>query len=137
MNTKMKSLLTFCLAGLIPKRAKRIIFLSTLFRIIDEPEKEKTDVNPETLKKLNSVLSLCHNEEALYFPCHLTTVMWNKDIIENLPQKVKGEIENHELDLLTDKVIKNAPSFMLYDSNRKMRQDIKLLIRNQNQIVPS
>lgn len=137
MTTKLKSVLIFCLAGLIPKRAKRIIFLSTLFRIIDEPEKEKTDIDPKTLKKLNDVLSLCHNEDALHFPCHLTNVMWNKDIIENLPQKVKGEIEPHELDLITDKVIKNAPSFMLYDSNRTMRQDIKLLIRSQNQIVPS
>jgi hypothetical protein len=64
----------------LPRRSKRIIFVATIAGRL-----EKTDtLSSEILAKLNAVLKLSPDDNALKFPVYLNEVVWRGKPLENL-----------------------------------------------------
>jgi hypothetical protein len=64
----------------LPRRSKRIIFVAAIAGRL-----EQTDtLSSETLAKLNAVLKLSPDDNALKFPVYLSEVIWRGKPLENL-----------------------------------------------------
>ena len=115
---------------LLPDKIKRMIFLSSLAAYIRDLQKP----DKETLKKLNEILLLCSNEEALRFPIEIHSKIWGRFDIECLQQSgidVSNMREFHtrglaksEMRIVANRFIDYMPVWLKYQSKESIRQDI-------------
>ena len=111
----------------VPARTKRVILLASITAGI----KEKPDLDPATIRKLNELLQLCSNEKALSFPAHLSTLIWDGQVIS----MVKDDLENKEVmnsNCLSDMVARfkqRIPAWLRYE-DAELDSDLKKLFKN-------
>lgn len=116
----------------VPARTKRVILLASITAGV----KEKPDLDPETIKKLNELLQLCTNEKALSFPAHLASLIWDGQVIT----MVKDDLQNKEVlnsNCLTDMVSRFKqciPSWLRYE-DAELDSDLKKLFKNFNTLL--
>lgn len=122
------------LSSKTPKRIKRLLFVSSLLGLLDDAE--RTD--KEMTVKLNSLLKVAHNHEALLFPIAVKSLIWNKLIKEpNLTiegteysifdfKKIKNVDRNY--DLLISFILTQMPIWLVYGSKNLMHHDLQMLL---------
>ena len=120
----------------LPKRIKRMIFLSSLGSNIKGVDKPDLRV----IKKLNEILMLSSNPNALKFPIAINSKIWGNtnleyvdDIRHICPDFVDSgfkHLSKSQSRRVSNVFINRAPSYLLYESNTNMRRDIELLMSN-------
>ncbi len=117
----------------IPRKAKRLIFVATLFRIIDGIK----DNDTELIAKLNSILQISKNDQAWEFPMSFSTLIW-RDLNSNVIHLFSGDIsifelknislESEDKQAVADWFISHMPEWLKYGSTDLLRYDVTTLI---------
>lgn len=137
----MKKLGNF-LCQRISGRVKRLIFLSSVFGLIENINAPSKD----TIQKLNTVLKLAHNNDAVAFPIYIHSWLWS-----NCEPNRRVLIDNSEVslsELLSDisemdfqeeqttvfnklaKYLSNiAPEWIVYGPTQMIAKDLEVLFK--------
>lgn len=117
----------------LPRKAKRLIFVATLFRIIDSINAEDS----ELVEKLNVILQISRNSHAWEFPMTISSLIWN-DLKSSVIQLHNSsvaiyELKTAELDEEDSKTVaawfaKRIPEWLRYGSDELIEHDAKALI---------
>lgn len=100
-----RRLLSPILTKILPRRMKRLIFISSLFGKIVGSK----DVPKETLAKLNKAMNLAsESDNSLVLPIKIQSVVWDNTYID---------FTNLSTDEL-DSVINSSPTWVRYDEAR-------------------
>lgn len=114
------------------KRVKRYILLTSLWSHLNSYKRDA--INKETLKKLNMIMNLTDDADTLYIPALLGKVIW-KDSLGNTTQikDLEYSIESIEIrDPFFDRVLTCIPTWLKYDKNDVIEQDIKDLVKKHS-----
>lgn len=110
----------------LPDRTKRSILLASLLNHIS------TDLNRESVHKLNEVMALSSSDSALMFPIQISKVIWrgkvNEITLANLDQAAS-------LDKIARQLTDLIPNCLQYSSYQTMCDDIKKLLVNKPKLA--
>lgn len=122
----------FFLSKLISTHGKRIIFITSLYFQVVQLERLKADA----LSKLNSMMNLAANEQALQLPAALRGIVWNHTTIgeELSVELLDQEISTERAHLLSERVVELSPSWVRYN-RRDMLSDVFDLISKGGQLA--
>lgn len=119
----------------VSPRIKRLIFLSSVFSLFENT----TTASDATLTKLNSVLKLAHNQDAIAFPMYIRSWLWNecepqKKILVNGEELSLGELLQQQrtpevLEKIAAYLMSIAPSWIVYSDNKSIAKDLDILLR--------
>lgn len=115
----------------LSERAKRVIFLTSWTAVV----RSETKLDPEILKRLNSLVELVDNEQALDLPAHLSRVIWNDAEVRDIVTELKGEeqLQGPAMQDLIVHIERLAPKWIQYDPDR-MTADLKTLIAHKHEV---
>jgi uncharacterized Fe-S cluster protein YjdI len=121
------------MSGMVPKKAKRLIFVISILALI---ENSKT-LNKELTHKLNAILQLAYDEEALKFPAYLKEWIWKNRIKDRMIEinGVKFDISDNaaiiqhdpKCVMLSKSILSIMPLWLMYASSEEMTHDIRML----------
>ncbi len=117
----------------IPKRVKRLIFVSSVLGLLDMDKK----ITNELIMKINALLRVAHNSDAMYFPIAVKSFIWKKIInnpvldIDGVQYKITDistikNIDSH-FDSLAKFLLESMPEWLVYGSSSLMEYDIQVL----------
>lgn len=122
----------YCFLNRLSNRMKRLIFLSSFFGYT----KPVDTLSTETMVKLNTVLALAHNVDAIEFPVVIRTWLWNHEIddgivIEDrcilLTEFYKQSFTFSDFSRIADFLMSKAPDWMVYGTRDIIAQDLQNL----------
>lgn len=139
----MKSLTSFrevlvrlVLGKLLPNRMKRLFLISSLHAKINAVSKPDRAI----AQKLNQTMALGSDPESLIFPMKLGNKFWKNNSLEvevgntnqikihDLAQITTTNLTKAQVRIVADQILKIVPVYLMYDSKRKMKQDITQLL---------
>jgi len=117
----------------LPNRTKRLVFMASLTARL----KGSDTFTDDTLRKLNTIMSLSNSDSAMKLPVHLSRVIWRG--------KGSYEIFNDNVDKssLTQTQIKNAisraldamPAWLRYCDDAVIEKDVQCIIENRSIVL--
>jgi hypothetical protein len=121
----------------LPKKTKRLVFLSSLIGYItknEEPDKE-------LLQKINNLLALSENDRAMVLPMYISKTIWHDRIqsfdcfscvnSKTCEKTVKNMCLSHQqICRMSNAIITNIPNWMVYGTKRHIRHDVMTLLAN-------
>ncbi len=124
------TVLSLLLGRVLDDRMKRLILFASLSAKFCG---DKTKFNSATLHKLNNVMALSSNDQALALPVHLSKVIWQGDSDREVlyPTATNPEPE----DELVNKIINSIPEWLRYSNKKGLREDLVLLLKEQELIT--
>lgn len=120
MSLIKNSFFSFLGSILIPKKTKRLVFLTSLLgRLVDSH-------NPsiETMHKLNNLLGLCTVEDAMKLPLSFSGSIWSNKTPEELI------IDPYSLSRTVNSIIDVSPKWLRYADTEAMVHDIETILKN-------
>lgn len=126
----LKSLFVNYLEKRLPSRTKRLIFLASLSAKVTT---EGDQFDPETLRKINSLLRICGSEKAMNLPIHLNEVIWNNEVVCDVEKlmALDGKEEQEELvQSFVQSVMAVMPKWLKYGRQGDTQKDLETLFRN-------
>lgn len=138
-----RSNLMTMLINKLPDKTKRWIFLSSLLALINNKDSISYEDDIELIKHLNDVFNLSAQPGACLFSMHIKNFIW-----KDTPCKIK--LNNEEVSIselskrnLSDKEIETVgifikniiPSWLRYDSDVSVMNDVQLLIKQMSSAV--
>lgn len=123
---------TWVLIKYLPARAKRLVFLACVFAYVTDMDMP----SDETIHKLNKVLNLSHDDDAIKFPVMIRHVIWkslDQPIILEDGREVKTfkDIIQTKEDQMFDQVVRilidRAPAWTKYGSDKVVFNDLQLM----------
>ncbi len=133
--------LSWLLTRSLPDPIKRLIFLSSLaayIRDLDQPD-------IETLKKINEIMCLSGNAEALKFPMKIHTRIWGNFDTERLScdgincRSLKNfrlvGLPRSQMRIIANRLIDYMPVWLKYKSREAIRQDIYMLFLGLDSVL--
>jgi len=120
----------------LPNRTKRLVFLASLTARLKNTE----FFDIETLKKLNKIMVLASNDNAIGLPICLSHVIWHGRSACNILSIDNKEneaivIDGRNIDKMTSSVFSGMPSWLSYGEQESIKNDIHKLLNNYNNIV--
>lgn len=120
----------------IPRRFKRLIFLSSVLGVIKGLKKPDADA----IDKLNRALHIAHNKDAMLFPMQIHSWIW-RDRLESLDIELDDRIvsvttlsqtklDNSDFFRIALYFIEHAPKWLIYGSIRQIAADLQTMFRN-------
>ena len=118
------------------RRFKRLIFLASVLGQLGIQRMHETTITV----KLNRVLKIAHNDDAIKFPMYVHSWIWmfgneapqvqmgRESIL--LPSIDITSLTHREIRYLADFFYTHAPSCLIYSSRAVMYKDLERLIRN-------
>lgn len=130
MNLKasISNLFLLILTKSLKPQTKRLLMLASLGANLCE----KSEFDKNSTHKLNTVMSLSHRDDALKLPFLLRKVIWNG----SKGSELLYSEDEREIQEATEKLLKDAPSWLRYSSEESMKQDIQELLDNRN-VLPA
>lgn len=137
-KSKLENIVTLFLSNIFSPRVKRMIFLSSFLAYVqgtNHPDKE-------LLVKLNKLLNLAQLDDAVMAPSMLNQKIWGATLPRDEPLGNSGimlkeldQIQDYKIFVsqarkISDSVIKNAPEWLRYGSNKQIRSDLITLLTN-------
>lgn len=122
----------------IPRRVRRLIFISSILGLI----KEAKDPDQYLVEKLNKILQVGYNN-AWALPMQVKSLIWkhlDSNIIEINGRSIalsdlrKVELDEKDQAVVGDWFVKRAPKWLKYGSEDLMRFDIATLIGQLQQL---
>lgn len=133
---KMKCFLCYFIKKYLPKKTKRLIFISTFIGCA----KEVNNPSKEMLSKINETLKVSSVDEAIGLPMIFGLKLWNEKLPEGIYlQSLKNpiveikELKNKtfssaELRVTANTILSHCPRWLVYDSKRIMRNDVTMML---------
>jgi hypothetical protein len=120
------------LNNFLPVKIKRMIFLTCVFAYVSDID-TPTD---ETIRKLNEILNLANDDDAIKLPIVIRHAIWKT--LEEPIQFDDGSKYINVKDIVREKkpsifdqflkvLIKRAPSWMVYGSDKTLENDLRVL----------
>ena len=137
-KSKLETIVTLFLSKIFSPRVKRMIFLSSFLAYVqgtNHPDKE-------LLVKLNKLLKLAQLDDALMAPSMRNQKILGATLLRDEPLGNSGimlkeldQIQDYKIFVsqarkISDSVIKNAPEWLRYGSNKQIRSDLITLLTN-------
>ncbi len=120
----------------VPSRIKRLIFLSSIIGVIEHVETP----DQEMLNKLNTVLKLAHNNEAMALPIHIHSWLWKDCDLEssfnvegkelNITSIASANLNKSGFLKVAEYLISKAPEWIIYDSEQAIAKDLEIVFKN-------
>ena len=104
----------------LPRRIKRMIFLSTIAQIV-----MRNNPNIRLTNTINKILKLAHDPRSLEFPMTIRHMVW-KNLV-NEPQAAERLYEAGDTNQLINLFYSNAPDYLLYDTQEVIEKDLALM----------
>ena len=119
----------------VPKRIKRLIFVASILALVDGTK----EINKTLASKLNLILQVAYNVEAMYFPMAVKSIIW-KSVIKNPLVTIAGNTYNikdlndirvldPDLSNVSAFLIDRMPAWLVYGSRDLMHRDIQVLFQ--------
>lgn len=130
------------LGKVLPKRAKRMIFVSSFIAHIQNCRpSDKT-----LLSKLNLLMQLSADDNALDLPMRLHNRIWGNIQVEeilrdknlaltSIDEIVHMQFITPQIRTISEEIVKATPEWLKYDSNTKMRADLIKLFKNLGELL--
>lgn len=125
----------------VPRKFKRLVFLSSILGIIDDI-KNPTD---EIISKLNEILSLAHDKKALMLPIYIHSFIWkgvmepamekDQQLVDSIRNVVGGVIDEDSKNYLIDFFITHSPEWLRYGSIDLIKKELNTLFTYSREIV--
>lgn len=122
---------------ILPRRIKRLIYLSSILGVIEHVQK---DPDLELIEKLNDILKLADNVNSYRLPIYVKSLIWKN--LDYVPD-VRGEygflpitdiqvqdMSNSEKHVLANFFSFRCPDWLAYGSKNLMENDVLSLIDN-------
>lgn len=116
----------YLLGIVLPNRGKRLMVLTSLHaRLVRDGV-----FHEETLSKLNQSLYLASSEKALELPASVYKQLWDAEQLKSIMKDIDGQYDGETCLLYDDakkvsqSIIPLIPSWLRYDSNERMLQDV-------------
>jgi len=123
------------LAGMLgqhlSERTKRILFLASFSAQLKDP----SEFDDEMRHKLNQMLELSSDDNALKLPVHLSHAIWrNRPFELGVRLSLKNESVQERAHLLGKKVMEAMPKWLRYGDDKRMLGDLEQLLRNWSHV---
>lgn len=132
----LKRLLCSTLDRHTPRRFKRLIFLSSVIGVV----KGMKSPDEGAIEKLNEVLRIAYNKNAMQFPMQVHSWIWNdrlrtldielEDRIVSVTTLTQTKLDEQDFIHIAHYFIDNAPKWLIYGSIRQIAKDLETLFRN-------
>ena len=137
MKTLRKLKLTILFAHfinkLLPNRIKRLVFLSSLTAILVDMK----ELNNETLHKLNTLLGLCMNDNAMKLPISMRDFIWHHmtpaQVLNTEP--IWDKLSTESISTMSSSIIKKMPSWLHYNKDMDIKRDVEYLLHNRSSLM--
>lgn len=134
-----ESLTARILGAILPRRMKRLIFVSSFIAHL----RNTNNPDRQLLAKINKLLVLTSNDEALLFPIQLHQRIWDKvelkDVlngksitVDDSSQISSYRFRKPQIRILSEEIIKIIPSWLMYGSKNQIRSDLICIFENLN-----
>lgn len=130
--TRVQRIVDKVLRPNLPVKYKRMIFIATLLGALTG---SKMNATKELTDKINRVLGLAHNSDALAFPMYVSRVVWGKDITHSEVVLSNGvvpfrsvfnsKLSGDDLNRLADYLLAKAPQWVAYGSGAIIAKDLE------------
>ena len=138
-SSPRESLTARFLGQVLPKRMKRLIFVSSFIAHI----KNSTNPDKELLSKINKLLLLSSNDDALLLPVQLHQQIWQKVVlkdvltdknieIDDISQIASYSFKKPQIRTLSEEIIRVIPNWLLYGSKTQIRSDLICIFQNMD-----
>ena len=130
-GASLKVMVVSALVRPMPRRMKRLLFLTSVMTHVKDSQ-----LNSQTLHKLNNLMGLCREEKAMELPMMLSKVIWDGRVIE--PIKVLSEkktIPDSQFQDLIHQVITNVPHWLRYGRAGDMEEDLRRLLSYRTELL--
>lgn len=124
----------------VPKRFKRIVFISSIMGIIEQSR----DANMELVNKVNEIFQLAKDPKTFMLPVHFNSVIWtditadsvlgedseHREVCKICLKDINDRILSHEeCEAIGRHFAKNVPDWLKYGSFELMVSDVIRLLR--------
>ncbi len=133
------------LQDVLPCRFKRMLVLSSLYGFIKEIA--SNDINYTPLHKINCILRLAREDEALFIPVNKPYWFWDPKMLESEMRLKNGQVIGSIISVLSNDIAEVSnnsamlnlvshylavvvPDWLRYQSDRSMRHDIRNLLQS-------
>lgn len=134
---KNQSFTSRVLGKLLPRRMKRLIFVSSFIAHL----RNTTDPDRDLLSKINKLLSLSNRDEALLLPIQLHQQIWSKVFLkevfqeksinfDDISQIASFKFHKPQIRTLSEEIIKVIPSWLMYGSRNQVKNDLVCIFEN-------
>lgn len=127
-------IMTPILSFFLSKHTKRLVYFASLYGILFPIEQLKSDV----VEKLNSVMGLARDTNALMLPATFSRVVWRdvevKDILEAAENSNKAS-DDFEIKMWSTMLVKSSSSWLRFASSDEMQRETERFIRCIPQMV--
>lgn len=125
--------LTGLLRVSLSERTKRLIFLASFSARI----KGQTNFDSETLHKLNKVMALASNDEAVRLPVHLSRAIWRGRTIHEIADQavLSASFDKERLQQFASRVLEAMPKWLRYGSDDVIRDDLAKLLTHRSVLI--
>lgn len=105
---------------------RRIMYISSLYFRIKHVDRLKEDA----IAKLNAIMHLAVNDDALRFPSLVSNFMWRKIPIDSIltADNLDDNLSEDQARTLANKVVASTPRYFQYDKQEAMQEDVYNLI---------
>lgn len=128
-ETTLRGKLIAKLAGRLPERAKRLIFIAS-FTTIVAPRRERVHCLDEgTLRSINELMHVCARDDAMKLPSYLHGVIWNGRALPTLAELEADDVSTRKS--FIEKIQRQIPSWLRYE---KIDNDIQVIVDNRTSV---
>lgn len=108
----------------LPDRTKRLILLASIYGMVVNREV----LRRESIKKLNELMELSSDDNAIMFPVHISKVIWRNKGAENIICGIDGKGCEQTL---AKSLVDIVPNCLKYSTYEQMLEDIQKLLSNK------
>ena len=119
----------------LPRRIRRLVFIASVVGYLHDT----VNVPDALIEKLNRLLDLAHDPNAIRFPIVIHNVIWRNlneislaehgIVASSLKEYIKNLKTEEEIAQLTELLIENAPCWTLYEKPEVIERDLKVLLQ--------
>jgi len=127
----------------LPKRFKRMIYISSLLSLILQIKKP----NESQLEKINSIFKIAKYKDSMAVPIYFNSYIWHDinnttivtiDSNNGIPlTSIKNAyLTEKDKDIITDFFINRTPNWLKYGSRNLLKHDTDMIMVNVNKLCP-
>lgn len=120
----------------LPRRFKRMIYMSSLFGLMYENQPTDTEI----VRKLNELIDLARDSKTCDFPIHIRKAIWKKlDVTHlsignneliSLDEVIRKSLSTENCLAIGEQIAKHVPAWLRYGSIAVMANDVIILIKH-------
>lgn len=133
-NKRFKSRAMRVLFHILPRRIKRLLFVSSLTGKITG----RNELDRNTRLLLNEMFGLCKDPDAIALPLALNEKIWMNRPIGDLvcPIHLESSITEQEITRVARQIVAMMPCWLVYTGTMQIAADVRELLLQRNELFP-